>query len=295
MKQQLPIHNFAADDEESKSMPFKIIPLERKSKYDTSVPHRHNYYEVFFFLEGSGTHFIDFENHTISTHSIHFVSPGQVHMVQRGLGSYGYVILFSREFYYMNLKNNDVLFDLPFLNNNTPRPILDLTKEEFETFRHLLEEIEKEYKTGGSLKEEIIRSYLNIILVQSKRYFEKSEEKNKLKDSASSNLFQRFRILLENNFTTLHKPSDYAEKLSITEKYLNEVTKNLVGKTVSEIIQERLVLEIKRLLLHSDLSFKEIGYFLSFDDPSYFTRFFKKHTGQTLSQFRDENRKKYQL
>lgn len=294
MKHQLPIHNFSTDDEESKSIPFKLIPLERKSNYDTSVPHRHNYYEVFFFLEGSGTHFIDFENYNISTHSIHFVSPGQVHMVQRGLGSYGYVILFSRDFYYMNLKNNDILFELPFLNNNTARPILDLSETDFSGFLQLVKEMEKEFMNGGKLNEEIIRSYLNIFLVQSKRYFERYEDGYFAKDSSASSLFQRFRILLENNFSNLHKPCDYAEKLSITEKYLNEVTKNLVGKTVSEIIQERLILESKRLLLHSDLSFKEIGYFLNFEDPSYFTRFFKKNTGQTLSQFREENCKKYQ-
>ncbi|MDQ3073080.1 MAG: AraC family ligand binding domain-containing protein, partial [Bacteroidota bacterium] len=84
MKNGLPFHNFSADDESS--VPFKIVPIEKNAPYDTSVPHRHNYYEVFFFTQGGGTHFIDFRHYPIVPNSIHIVSPGQVHKVQREEG-----------------------------------------------------------------------------------------------------------------------------------------------------------------------------------------------------------------
>ena len=93
----IPIHNFARDDETS--VPFKICPLEKRNHYDALEPHRHNYYEIFLFIKGGGKHLIDFTEHPITDQSIHFVSPGQIHLVKRELSSHGILISFSREFY----------------------------------------------------------------------------------------------------------------------------------------------------------------------------------------------------
>ena len=93
----------------------------------------------------------------------------------------------------------------------------------------------------------------------------------------------------------LHQVQDYAGLMAITEKYLNELCKKTAGKTASELIHERIILEAKRLLLHSDLNNKEVAYFLSFDDPSHFSKFFKRKTGRTPSQFRKELPERYQL
>ncbi|MDQ3073368.1 MAG: helix-turn-helix transcriptional regulator [Bacteroidota bacterium] len=98
---------------------------------------------------------------------------------------------------------------------------------------------------------------------------------------------------MESDFTRQQKPVTYAEHLGISEKHLNELSKTYTGKKISEVIHERLMLEAKRLLLHSALSVKEIGYFLSFEDPSYFTRFFKRKAGKSPARFRNEIRKAY--
>lgn len=271
------------------------MPLEYREAYDTSVPHRHNYYEIFIFEEGGGFHDVDFQALEIENRSIHFVSPGQVHLVRRALNSKGYVIFFSRDFYYLNLQDKDILFELPFLNNNTSRPILNLDLANFPIFLQLVRSIEREYKSKNEFREELIRSYLNIFLIESRRMFAGQERPEEASPSNSARLFRAFRIHLEKNFSKLHQVQDFAGIMAITEKYLNELCKKTSGKTASELIHERIVLEAKRLLLHSDLNNKEVAYFLSFDDPSHFSKFFKRKTGLTPSAFRKNIVEKYKV
>jgi AraC family transcriptional activator of pobA len=289
----IPIHNFSEDD--ATSIPFKLIPLEQKSEYDTSVPHRHNYYEIFVFGKGGGVHDIDFETFDIETGSLHYVSPGQVHHVERALDSYGYVILFSRDFYSLNIQNKDILFELPFLNNNSSRPILNLKSDDFKNAMDAILKMETEYGSDNPMKEEFIRSYLNILLIHSKRMFEQYHPNVGVNDTSSASQFQNFKILLEKNFAKLHKVKEYAQLMTITEKQLNEVIKKAVGKTASELIQSRLILEAKRLFMHSDYSNKEIAYFLNFEDPSHFSKFFKKRVGMSPNDFRKSLTERYDL
>jgi len=288
MRDQIPIHDFSEDD--STSIAFELQLLEKREDYDTSVPHRHNYYEIFLFIKGGGAHDIDFETIPIESNSLHFVSPGQVHQVKRELDSYGYVIFFSRDFYALNLRNKDILFDLPFLNNNSIHPFLNLNDQKFKPFLELTSNVEGEINSTNPLKEEILRSYLNILLIQCKRIYEELHIEDSEQDVSINQTFQDFRIQLEKNFTKLHKVSDYAQLLSVSEKSLNEIMKKTIGKTASELIHERIILEAKRLVLYSDYNNKEIAYFLEFDDPSHFSKFFKNYTGSSPNDYREKRR-----
>jgi len=282
--QDIPLHHFFDDD--ASSIPFQLIPLARKTHYDTSVAHRHNYYEIFVFTEGGGTHNIDFEDFNIASNSIHYVSPGQVHHVNRALDSSGYVILFSREFYYLNMQDKNLLFELPFLNNNSKQPVLNISADAFAQLLFVIQSMERECSSNLPLNEDILRSYLNILLLECKRNFDVLHPDVAVAHQNST--YQQFKVLLETHFIQKHKVSDYASLLHITEKHLNEVCKKAVGKKASEIIYERIILESKRLLLHSDYSNKEIAFFLHFDDPSHFNKFFKNKVGITPSSFKKE-------
>ena len=99
---------------------------------------------------------------------------------------------------------------------------------------------------------------------------------------------------MEQNFRQMKSVAEYAEILNITSGHLNDTVQKEIGKTTSEIIHERIILEAKRLLYHSPKSVKEIAYELLYDDPSYFARFFKTHTQLTPEQFRKRIREKYQ-
>jgi AraC-like DNA-binding protein len=86
------------------------------------------------------------------------------------------------------------------------------------------------------------------------------------------------------------RADDYARRLGVSSKRLNEITRACLGKTVSQMARDAVLTEAQRALAHSDESIKMISYRLGFDDPSYFSRFFRREAGQTPSSFRREMR-----
>lgn len=98
-----------------------------------------------------------------------------------------------------------------------------------------------------------------------------------------------FKQLLEKNYYTSKSPSGYADQLNISTSYLNECVKNTTGSSVSQHIQNRVILQAKRMLYHSDRSVKEISFELGYDDHSYFSRLFTKATGMSALAFRNKN------
>ena len=96
-----------------------------------------------------------------------------------------------------------------------------------------------------------------------------------------------FRDLLETNYTNLKSVSDYAQLIFISEKRLGQATTKVLGKSPKEVINDRILLEAKRLLVHTNLSIKEIGQELGFEDPAYFVRYFKKNTKTSPVEFRE--------
>jgi AraC-like DNA-binding protein len=97
-----------------------------------------------------------------------------------------------------------------------------------------------------------------------------------------------FKAILEKNFATAKRPGEYAQQLNISTTYLNECIKSTTGYSVSHHIQQRIILEAKRLLYHSDKSVKEIATELGYDDYPYFSRLFTKVTGMTALAFRNK-------
>lgn len=292
MKEKIPTHHFG--DDLNSELQFRIVPLEKKTSYDASVPHRHNYYEIFFFTKGGGSHMIDFTDYTIKSQSVHVVFPGQVHKVRRNLDTFGHLLLFSNDFYYLNKKASDALSDIPNKLRSNYRPVLHLPSNEYAKTQEIMTSMSEELKAEGIFMKDILKSSLDVILFIIRRNLENVKPGNELKNKNTSyEAYYRFNELLENNFTRLHRPNDYAKMLSLTEKHLNEFTKKVCGKNVSELIQDRLILEIKRLLTNSAISSKEISLILNFEDPSYFVKFFKKKTGVTPKEFQSEFGKKY--
>lgn len=98
-----------------------------------------------------------------------------------------------------------------------------------------------------------------------------------------------FKSLLESNFISIKRPAAYAQKLNISTPYLNECVKKATGYAVSYHIQQRIILEAKRLLYHSDKSVKEISFALGYDDYPYFSKLFTKATRMTPLAFRHKN------
>jgi AraC-like DNA-binding protein len=277
---KIPIHDFGIDTKDS--VPFRYIPLGAFTHYDFSEPHRHNYYEIFFFTKGGGSHFIDFKDYHIQDHTIHFVSPGQVHMIKRAPESYGSIVLFSRDFFHPAADVNNPLFNFPFLNNSQ-YPVLSTSKKEFDEFAPMLAQIEQETDRNHDVYMEILRSCVKVILLKCLQLFDNKHPDHRLKNGS---VFNSFREMIEKEYRVQRQPSYYASKLNMTEKKLNSICKENTGENVGNYIKARILLEAKRLLINTDHSIKEIASFLGFDDPAYFNRFFRTNTGLTAGDFR---------
>jgi AraC-like DNA-binding protein len=281
MNNGIPSYDISRGDE--LSLPFKYLVLEQSDGgYDPSLPHRHNYFEIFYFVVGGGEHDIDFRTHEIRDGSIHFVTPGQVHQVRRSAGSHGFIILFTREFNTLGPRTREI----PLLVSGASNQVLQPDEEERTPLLDALRMIAEESERQGRFSDELLRSYLNIFLLHSHRLFEKY---NPVADATdiSHELVRRLQEQIEENFMAMHAPADYAELLNVSANHLNTTVRRMLGKTISDMIHERIILEAKRLLFHTQASIKEIAHQLNYDDPSYFTRFFRSQTGVSPVEFRE--------
>lgn len=263
--------------------------------HDTDRPHRHSYYEICVFINGAGRHEIDFHAHPIHSNSIHFISPGQVHLISREKNYHGYLIVFSREFYSLGMFQKELHHYFPFFNNYHTHPLLNMEQKDFDEMLHLIDLIRKQDHSDQMITNEILRSYLQVFLLKCKQFYvEQFADQTKMNDPHYAHV-QQFQTLVETHFAEYHLVQDYAELMAISPALLNKYVKKITGHTALEIIMDRLVLQAKRLLIYTDLSNKEIAFRLKYNDPSYFTRVFKGKIGKSPSAFRREMNEKYQL
>lgn len=162
------------------------------------------------------------------------------------------------------------------------------------SIEHLLEDYIRQIKVelssnGGFAQEELLRAYLKAFLIQVQRRkneFEKTEGFSAFAPDEKRTQLMRFVNLVDKNYNKGLTVSEYARLMHVSTRTLSDMTNQLLSKTPSLIIQERIILEIQRLLVHSNLNVNQIGYRLGFDDPSYFVKFFKKHANMSPSEFR---------
>lgn len=285
----IPTHPLVADTVH-RPLHFDFMWWGKKDNpYDVCTPHRHDYNEIVVFFKGGGTHQIDFVNYPIADYSLHFVKGGQVHIIYRDADSSGCSVLFTNEFTHrFPVVHSGLLAELPYYQAGQS-PILCLTLAEFATIDTLLQQIRAEFACQNVDKYDLVAAYLYVLLLQAKRHY---HEQHHPTDNAGISTTTReyavkqFQALLEQHFADHWTMAQYAQQLCLTPNYLNELCKRSIGKTASALLQERLLLEAKRLLAYTSQSVKEIAYTLNFDDPAYFNRFFKQHITQTPAEFR---------
>jgi len=254
------------------------------------APHRHKYYTLIVVKEGEGRHVIDFNEFEIKKHSLHFVYPGQVHQVSTQARPEGWVINFSTEFILQNGISTELINRVYLFNTSGYSPPLNLNESEFKMFENLMLQIISYQDMALTYQYEAFGALLKLFFINVTSLC--SVQKTMELDQAigSNSLFVQFKQLIEKDFRTFHKVTDYANQLAVSSDHLNRYVKSQSGKSAKEFIQEKIIVEAKRLLLFTDESNKELAYNLGFEEPAHFSNFFKKNVGQTPGQFRAENR-----
>lgn len=287
--EQLPVyslHNFSSP--ERKSQQFQVEVFDANRHFSVKYPHRHDFFEVLYLLKGSGYHVIDGNKYEIKPPCVFFMSPGQAHKLELSNDIEGYIFIFTADFYLLNRSNQNSLIEFPFFytihQDNPPLPLDNENDIRFleSLFRQSIAEISK----SGNYTIDLLRSILDLILTTCAARYKVSE--NMLNKGKGQILVKRFFHLLEENHQKNLSLSDYSGMMGVTPNHLTQTVKLLTGKTSSQIVKAKQLMEIKRLLVHTNLSVSEIANQLNFDDQSYFTKFFKRETGITPIQYRTE-------
>jgi AraC-like DNA-binding protein len=237
-------------------------------------------------------HTIDTVTHPVKKNTLFFLAPGQVHKMEFSEKVEGYMIAFQDAF--MCLKDQAATLmgiNSSLFFNNQFSSVITLNPEQEKEFDMLVHMMMKELKEQAAEYETAIHGLLRYFLVLASRIKGSSMIATPEQHAThNSSQFLQFKNQIEDKYTTLKNVSDYAALLHIKPVLLNEISKQLSGITAGEHIRNRVILEAQRYLYNTDLSAKEIAYKLGFEDPHYFSRFFKKYTSQTPSEFKEASR-----
>lgn len=278
------LHNFSSPERNSQQ--FQVELFDANRHFLVKYPHRHDFFEVLYLSKGSGFHVIDGNKYEIKPPCVFFMSPGQAHKIEFSNDIEGYIFIFTAEFYLINRSNQNRLIELPFfftIQQDNPPLILD-NQSDIQFLESLFEKGISELQKQGNYSMEMLRSILDLILTFSSTIYK--TEGNFVNPGKGHIMVKKFFQLVEENYHNNLSVNEYAGKLAITPNHLTQMVNQLTGKTSSQIIRAKQVLEIKRLLVHTNLSVTEISIRLNFQDQSYFAKFFKRETSISPMQYR---------
>jgi AraC-like DNA-binding protein len=278
----VPVYQLQSFPRHEPDTPFYMTRLEQLVREVTGIdkPHAHTFYLVMWISRGSGTHTIDFKTYDVAPHQLYFLTPGQVHSWKLSPDTQGYNLFFDANFFKGRFGNR--LHQYPFFHSHQHQPLLSAIPQPA-FFADLLRYAYGEYEAHQLNRTDVFLSFVHIVLEAASRLY---HEQQIGPDRYLYDRLRQFEELVEQQFLSVREVSAYADQMNLTPNYLNHICRKLIGKTASQLWQERLLIEAKRLLTHTTESVKEIAFLLGFSDPSYFVRFFKKHTAQTPAEFR---------
>lgn len=280
---------------------FEISRLENISNIllDEATPFRHRLYSVCLAGQLDMELNIGYYRRKPKAPYLLFKSPFQV-MSWRTLPGIkkGWHFLFTEDFLLRHTQLTNIIYEFPFLQFDKAIPF-EINIKNASLLADVFEKINEEYQSGESDRFELIASYIHVLLIHVRRLYDKTllTEKELLIIAKERDLmlFNKFKELLggqmkaeeslpENSRTV----SYYADQLSVHPNYLNAVVKRVTGSTALGLIHEQVIVLAKTLLLHTELTVKEISFRLSFNEPTHFGSFFKKYTDFTPAEFRKE-------
>ena len=273
-------------DHQSGELAFKLYQFESIRHFDHIQ--RLSYYSIIWIKSGSGTALIDTDKYTYSENQIFSFSPYQPFMFSAETETQGVVINFHPNFFCIHKHHSEVACDGVLFNNIYEYPFIEVDSSEADTLSWIISEMEKDIQKNSLATNEAILSYLKLFLINCSRVKKKQYPEVELDPDQDEERFivQRLKDYIETHYKTLHSPKDYANLLHISPNALAKLVKGSFNKTLSALISERIIIEAKRELYLTNKTVDEIASELGYDDPFYFSRFFKKHTQTSPTVYR---------
>ncbi len=241
-------------------------------------PHKHDFFIIILFEQGSGIHTIDSIDYPIGNQEVHVLFPGQLHKWTIKEGTLGYQLMIERTFF----EQFAPYFRFSFTNYQN-HPVIRISYHTFSLlmyeFNAIKEELEEEHSLANLIHARaaviaaIVSKAAELIFTEFKVY-------------QSNPRLAKFNMLIDEFYKEYKSVAFYAEKLHISANYLNILCRKYLKISATHLIQQRVYTEAKRLLQTSNLSIKEIAFELGFVDHAYFSNFFKVQAGVTPTVFR---------
>jgi AraC family transcriptional activator of pobA len=289
--QQVPVYSLEPDDVAANKQ-FRVYNFEGSlpNQSDLLIPHRKDHYLLVFIRRASSRQWIDMTPYVLKDNTVYFTGPNQI-IVKEGFNQlWSTGIAFTKEF--LSFQENAALSKLPLIQNPQGGHELRLTEADVDFVEDMLAKINGEYQRPNEWQQRMLTAYLTVLLTYLSRLYTEQFESNPF--STDKLLLKKYQAQIDEHYRELHQVSDYASLLNVSAGYLSELVKAQSGKPAITHIHERLVLEARRLLFHTQHSLKEIAFDLGFSDASYFNRFFKRETDVTPAEYRATIREMYQ-
>jgi AraC-like DNA-binding protein len=258
-----------------------LTNLDNCPKSYLEDPHRQEFFEVVWLKNEHPLHVIAEEHYPIKGDWIYLIPPYRSHQLNKA-GKKGMLLSFKRDF----LEEEDKEYSLDIFklfNLQGQYSILHLDTETAARLSRVSQLLFEEYEQKDSsflMLRSLLKVFL-LILIRIKEHAFTSQDLNQKR-------VYQFMMLLEEHHQRERGTEYYADKIGISTKRLNQVLREKLNKTVTQLLHDRLILEAKRKIINSEHSIKEIAYLLGFEDRPYFSRFFKKHTGLSPEDFQKQ-------
>ena len=251
--------------------------------------HSFDFYSLVYFTEGNGTIKIGNESYEIKQNRLFFCPRNTEHSFYFTDNVEGYYTFFCQDFYSDEFSMIRLLylfsFSLP-IANRAPVHYIEISEND-KTIKLLLDTLQNEcnieLKDKNNLSH-IIRSYLNILIL---KLSDLLNNKYELVSGEANAIIIKLSHLIEDNFIQQQHGDFYAKSLGITEARLNSICKKTLDTNLKKIIQERCIMEVRKMLEQTDLSIAEIAFKFNFSDNSYFNKVFKSYTRLTPGRYRE--------
>ncbi|MBX9448205.1 MAG: helix-turn-helix transcriptional regulator [Taibaiella sp.] len=275
MAANYPTYKYTEDD--AKNQLARLVRLDNPDSYPFDNFHAHAYNEILVFTKGGGRHNINFRTYAVEDNSVHLLAAQDLHWLERSMESEGFAIVYKDQFLQkLQMVHPDIHFHQLFDHSK----VINLNEQEAEEFAFIFREI-----LGQSAPSAYQLQIIGAFLTKVASLGHQTIPSGKIYDPIVGLLI----LHIEKHFRTKKQVDDYARLLSVTSRTLQNRIKKASGLTVSEIIQERILKEAKKLLCISDMNIGEIAFELGFNETPHFTNWFKRKTGYLPSDYKYGN------
>ncbi|RXM51067.1 MULTISPECIES: AraC family transcriptional regulator [unclassified Chryseobacterium] len=272
--------------EEDKNLSFRVFDLTNDYLKEYGKPHKKDHFFIIVIEEGTLQLHIEDKIHFLKPGKISVVFPDQVHFISDTSDDLkGKIILFEEILFCSDILKNEL--STYNVNLSTQLHCTVLSSEDFQQSLYLISIIQGIYQQPSLIKKEQARFQIKIFLLG---LIESVHGLHPIlhKETADKPIYVRFKKLLNEHYKQYRTVQYYADELAITTKKLNSITKKHCGETAIQAIHNRILIEIKRQLMFSDLSHKEIAFDLGFNSPSALNKFVKSKLKETPTALQQE-------